>query len=462
LLVSNTTDAVEAKTLDASQYPTQTPPSGYLSQIYSLLTSGQVLEGTKLSFNYTKGLLTTNEDNLSIYSYNESSSSWGKTASTVDKTKQTVSTDLTHFSLYALSAETPEDTTSPQISLASPTNLDNLFDIVQFDVNASDNNIVSRIDFAVDNIAQATDTDASDGWSAILDMNDYAIGEHTLTVSAEDPAGNISVSDYRFTVADSSFTAPTVDMSFPAEGSYLSGVSKVTGSYFSQKEIKSLSLYLDDIFISDADALSTDNFFTKSIDWDQFKEGEHTLKVELVDAKGNIALDSAQINIGEEQNVEILSPQEETYMQSETIQFKYMPEDQSLTAKLDGIGIANNSNIKLLDYTLGEHTLTVEKEGKVVAERKFSISTNLNDMEKVTTVLFNENHITNKGIYFSILLHIKVAKIFESFGWIKSRDRILGSLEHYVAIQSKGKKPKIDEYARKILISDIEYLLLRQ
>ena len=308
-LVSNTTEAVEAKTLDANEYPTQSPPSGYLSQIYSLLTSGQVLEGTKLSFNYAKDLLTTNEDNLSTYSYDETAGVWNKVSSVVDKANQTVTADLYHFSLYALSAETPTDIVPPGLSLANPIDLTNLSGDVELKVDATDNDIVSRIDFAVDDIAQTSDTSSSDGWSTTLNMNDYSIGEHKLTISAEDPAGNISTIDQQFSIVESSFVAPSIDISSPAEGSFLSGASEISGSYASQKDIKSLSIYLNDVFIADTDIESADNSFSKSIDWDQFKEGEHTLKAEFIDIGGNATNDSMMINIGAEQNVEIISPQ---------------------------------------------------------------------------------------------------------------------------------------------------------
>ncbi|OGD62114.1 hypothetical protein A2215_01970 [Candidatus Berkelbacteria bacterium RIFOXYA2_FULL_43_10] len=457
-LVSNTTEAVEAKTLDANQYPTQTPPSGYFSQIYSLITSGQVLEGTKLSFNYAKDMLTTNEDNLSIYSFNEAGGVWEKVPSVVDKSSQTVSADLSHFSLYALSAETPADIVAPSLSLLSPVDLTNLSGEVELKVNATDNDIVSRVDFAVDDIAQTSDTDLSDGWSALLDMDDYSTGEHTLTISAEDPAGNSSVIDYQFSVANSAFIAPTAEISMPLVGEYLKGIFNIAGSFSAQNELQSISVYLDDVFIEDADINLLDDTISKSIDWDQFREGEHTLRVELIDGRGNVTNDSILVNIGEEQNVEIISPEEGIYMHSETIPIQFAPEDSTLVAKLDGVEVANNSSIKLLDYTLGEHTLTVEKESTVLAERKFSISTNLDDLKKTTTILYNENHITNKGIYLSILLHIQTAKFFEDIGWIKLRDRMLENLQHFIIVQSKGKFPKIDEYARNVLVGEIEWI----
>jgi hypothetical protein len=459
-LISNTTEVVEAKTLDASQYPIQSPPSGYFSQIYSLLTSGQVLEGTKLSFSYAKDLLTTNEDNLSIYSYNESADVWERISSIVDKTNQIVTADLSHFSLYMLSAEIPEDTIAPELSLIHPIPPTDLSGEVEFQVNATDNDIVSRVDFAVDGIAQTSDADLSNGWSALLDMNDYSAGEHTLTISAEDPAGNSSVVDYRFTIAVSTFIAPTIKISTPLGGSYLNGISAITGSFSAQNELQSLSIYLDDVYIEDANTNLLDDTFSKSIDWDQFKEGEHTLKTELIDIKGNIVSDSMLVNIGEEAiDVTIVSPQEKTYMHSETIPLQFTPEDPNLVAKLDGVEIVNNSSVTALDYSLGAHTLTVEKDGEILASRTFEIDTSLKDLEKVATMLYQQGHISNKGVYTAILFHLKAAQLFEKLGWRGSRNRMLKDLVHYVLIQSKGKNAKIDKYARDILVREIDYLI---
>ena len=120
----------------------------------------------------------------------------------------------------------------------------------------------------------------------------------------------------------------------------------------------------------------------------------------------------------------------------------------------------NNTSITALDYSLGEHTFTVEKDGEILASRTFKIDTSLKDMEKIATLLYQRGHITNKGVYLSVLFHTKVAQLYEKLGWIGSRNRMLKSLITYVLIQSKGKNAKIDGYGREVLMGDIKWLIL--
>ena len=112
-----------------------------------------------------------------------------------------------------------------------------------------------------------------------------------------------------------------------------------------------------------------------------------------------------------------------------------------------------------IDYSLGEHTFTIEKDNEILASRIFAIDTNLKDMEKVATLLYQQGHINNRGVYLAVLLHIKGAQLYEKLGWIGSRNRILKHLITYVLIQGKGKNARIDAYGRKVLVGGIERII---
>lgn len=77
---------------------------GLIDNLYTLYTDGTIKEAT-LTIKYTEEELEKyglNEDNLSIYYYNEKESKYEKVASTIDKSNKTVTAKLKHFSNYVL------------------------------------------------------------------------------------------------------------------------------------------------------------------------------------------------------------------------------------------------------------------------------------------------------------------------------------------------------------------------
>lgn len=81
---------------------------GLIDNLYTLYTDGTI-KGATLTITYTDEELTKyelNEDNLSIYHYNEKGSKYAKVDSTIDKSNKTVTAKLKHFSNYVLGAYT--------------------------------------------------------------------------------------------------------------------------------------------------------------------------------------------------------------------------------------------------------------------------------------------------------------------------------------------------------------------
>ena len=455
-LASNTTDTNNASILSSSQYPIQSPPLGYLSPIYSFATSGQVLEGTKLSISYADRNIFTNANNLAIYTYNEATSAWYKVESFVDMADKTVTANLLHFSLYTLSAEQSQDTEAPVVSLISPTDLTNLSGQINFKANASDNNAAIETRFFVDDKSIIKDTDEADGWKAEINTNDFSVGNHKLKLEAEDFAGNVGTFETNFTIADSSFIAPAVSLLAPTNEQYLKEKFTISGNYSSQNEVKNISVYLNDIYLADADLAN--GTYQKEIDFSQFKEGKHLFKVALADTKDNIAEATTTINVGEELKVSIVSPQNKTYLHSESILFQYQTIPANVdgaVAKLDGNEIVNNAIKNAYDIILGQHKYSVEKNGKVYAEMSFTISTNLTDQIKLTDIMYKTGHIKNRDITTAIQVRLTLALIFERLGMKNMRDLIIQQTIKFIDQQNSQKRPSIDDYARYLLINDL-------
>ena len=459
-LVTNTTDVANASILSTAQYPSQSPQLGYLSPVYSFSTAGQVLDGTNLSISYANRSIFTNENNLAIYTYNELNSSWDKVVSNVDKINKVVSANLSHFSLYTLSAEQIEDTDKPVVSLISPTDLSGLSGITNLEASAGDNNAVTEVRFSLNDKLVTQDTDISDGWKAEINANDFAIGNHRLKLEAEDFSGNIGNFETTFTIAESTFDAPTTSLLTPGNEQYLNNKFTVSGNYSSQNGVQNISIYLDDIYLSDADFSS--GAFQKEIDFSQFKEDKHSLKVVLTDIKDNITETTIAINVGDELKIDIISPLDITYLHSETILFQYqtIPANPSdIVAKIDGNEIANNTSIDAFQLPLGSHRFSVEKNGRVYAETNFTISTNLMDQTKLVEKMYSLGHIKNFGITTAIQAHLITAQLFEKLETVAMRDRMIRQTIKFINQQNKQKRPLIDEYTKEIIIGDLNYLL---
>ena len=458
-LVSNTSDNINTLILMSSQYPALSPPLGYLSPVYSFSTFGQVLDGTNLSISYADKSVFTNEDNLAIYTYDEINSVWNRIMGYVDKAQKIVSADLSHFSLYTLSAEQPADTEKPIVFLASPTDLTNLSGQINFEANALDNNAVTETRFFVDDKLIAKDTDISNGWKTEINANDFAVGSHKLKLEAEDFSGNIGIFETNFTIANSTFVAPTISIFAPVEEQYLNKPFTATGAYSSVNDIQSISVYLNDIYITDTEFTSGN--FQKEIDFSQFKEGKHILKTVLIDDKNNVVESRVTINAGDELKVNIVSPQNKTYLHSESIMFQYqtIPANaEGVVAKIDGVEIANNATKYAYDLSLGQHKYSVEKNGKVYAELNFSISTSLADQIKLTDIMYKTGHIKNRGITTAIQVRLALAQLFEWLSMENLQNLTIQQTIKFIDQQNKQKKPLIDDYARAILVGDLIYL----
>lgn len=99
------------------------------------------------------------------------------------------------------------DTTPPTVSITSPGNGASVSGIVNISANASDNVGVSQVVFQVDGVNSTTDT--SSPYTYSWDSTKVSNGNHTLTATASDAAGNISVSTINVVVTNADTTPPS-------------------------------------------------------------------------------------------------------------------------------------------------------------------------------------------------------------------------------------------------------------
>jgi hypothetical protein len=442
--------------VEISNLPEAYPPAGHLSGVYSLNTTGEVNSGNSITYSYKNINLPVSEEQLRIYTYKDEQGIWEPVEANIDYSSKTITASLPHYSLYSLSAEIPDDNQSPSIVLTSPTNFENISGEVMLEANASDNHLVTAVRFVLDNNDIGSDIVPEDGWSMPFDFSEVTTGQHELMVEAEDFVGNVGSASYILNI-NSEFSAPSITVTVPLEGEILKDISVISGSYISDLEVGKINIYLDDVYIEEAEF--ADNVFIKNVDWNEFMEGEHILKVELVDEAGNIAITEVEINIGEIITATIISPENRDYFRGEQIPINVAVVPQSnIEIYIDGNLVNNNSTIDLLDYSLGEHKLDVYYKGEAISSVTFSVITNYQDTIAVIKRLEKDGAFKNHGIPTAIIAQLRVAELARMFSAYKAENIIIRNLQQYIKQQSGGSKPKINVKAKNLLAEHIDYL----
>lgn len=120
--------------------------------------------------------------------------------------------------------------------------------------------------------------------------------------------------------------------------------------------------------------------------------------------------------------------------------------------------INNNTTKNSFDLALGNHKYTVERDGKIYAERNFSISTNLADQRKPVDELYQLGHIKSYSVVLSIKTQLLLAEIAEQFKLFKLRNLLIQSTINFIMQQNRQTKPLIDNYASEIFVADLIYI----
>ena len=153
------------------------------------------------------------------------------------KKNQALSSDFTFA--------TAGDTTPPTVSITSPATGATLTGTVNVVASAQDNLSVASVQFKVDGANSGPSLTASP-YSYSLNTNSLANGNHTLTATATDNAGNTALSaGVPFVVNNSSTAPPVVSITTPASGATVSGTATVTASATSSIGVASVQFQLD-------------------------------------------------------------------------------------------------------------------------------------------------------------------------------------------------------------------------
>jgi hypothetical protein len=73
--------------------------------------------------------------------------------------------------------------------------------------------------------------------------------------------------------------------------------------------------------------------------------------------------------------------------------------------------------------------------------------------------MYITGHIKNRGITTAIQVRLVLAQLFENLGMKNLRNLTIQQTIKFIDQQNKQKKPLIDDYAKEIMIGDLNYLI---
>ncbi len=289
------TQTISQEIINIDDYPSDTPPWGYLSDVYKFSTETLSFspEATlTISYGYEDTSMI-GEDYIFIYKHNSATGLWERLTTVVDKNKKNASAKISSLGTYALSADIGVDITPPVVNILSPTETDTITGLTPVVATATDERGIYTTKLYLDHIYLGEDTSTLDGVNMFVDFSQFAVGEHDLRVVAEDASGNIGEDIVPISIFSTvlpleiDITSPTpleiVESSVTLEGTISSGVSRVI-------------ITVDDLLSSDI-TISVPGSFSQVLDTSYLDEGTHTISTFAFDEASNIATDSVTISV---------------------------------------------------------------------------------------------------------------------------------------------------------------------
>ena len=184
------------------------------------------------------------------------------------------------------------DTQAPSVSITSPTG-GTVSGAVTISASASDNVGVVKVEFLVD--GALLDTDTASPYSAAWDTTVTSNGEHTLLARAYDAAGNSTASQQvtvTVTGGIEDVTPPSVNITFPTNGSTVSGTVTISASASDDLGVAEVEFFIDGGSIGNGVPAGSAGPWTISWNSTSVANGSHTLMAKAYDAKGNVGTDN--------------------------------------------------------------------------------------------------------------------------------------------------------------------------
>ncbi|MBE9565347.1 MAG: S8 family serine peptidase [Proteobacteria bacterium] len=224
-----------------------------------------------------------------------------------------------------------QDTSAPQVSIASPAPESALSAVASVSVNASDDVGVALVDLYLDGDLVSSVSEPPYEWS--WDTMQSADGEHVIEVAAYDEAGNVGLSDLISVTVDN--TAPSAAILAPADGEVVSETTPVSAeAYDATTGVREVRFYVDDEWKASRTAAPY------VWDWDttQHSQGWHSVVAKAFDEANNVNTSDVLVEV---QNTSDPSPVTETFTGG--VGFKRQPTVQAHAVTIAAPGLVSAS-----------------------------------------------------------------------------------------------------------------------
>jgi hypothetical protein len=194
----------------------------------------------------------------------------------------TDTSNRTHTLTQNITIANAADTTPPTVSLTTPINGATLSGSVTTSATASDNVVVSKVSFYVDNVLYANVPNSP--YTTTLNTKNYSNGSHVIKATAFDGQNNQTSSTATVTFSNViDTTPPTISITSPASGTKVRNTVKIYVNATDNVGVTKVELYVDGSLTK---ASSTAPFTTN---WDprSATTGNHTIYCKAYDAAGN-------------------------------------------------------------------------------------------------------------------------------------------------------------------------------
>ncbi|MEN6358311.1 MAG: Ig-like domain-containing protein [Armatimonadota bacterium] len=284
--LATTSSGLVVKFLDPEDYPEEMPSTGLVGGIYDV--SGDFEQGSTLTLSFAGVDVTElGVNNLRIFYYDPSTSTWSALSSTLDTANQEISAEISNLGIYAISAIEVTDTEAPTLSWLLPLSNALVSGAADLEVNAADNVGLSGVTFYISNGTRertiSADSTAADGrWGASVDFSNYVSGSYTLRAEARDRAGNTVSASLPISI-QSSAVAPQVTISQTSYDTETSSVIVTGTASDADGAVAYVLVELDGQLVGTA---SLDgNSWTYALG--SFGPGTHTVRAVAIDEYGN-------------------------------------------------------------------------------------------------------------------------------------------------------------------------------
>jgi hypothetical protein len=263
--------------------------------------------------------------------------------------------------------------------------------VVDVTANASDDDGVTQVEFFVDDASIGVDSDDSNGWSVTWDTTLYADGDHTLTATATDTKPQTASDSINVTV-DNVDDPPTIAITNPGNGDFVSGTVNITADASDDKGVTQVEFFVDGLSIG-VDADDSDGW---SASWDVTgANGGHTVSATATDTTGQTASDSVNVTADEPPMVTITNPSDGATVSSIVDLTADADDDSSVTQvefSVDGSSIGTDTygadgwsvSWETTSEANGVHTITATAMDTVGQTASDSINVTVDNAVSIT------------------------------------------------------------------------------